>query len=336
MTEVNVRASALDGWRSSLRKHGYAPERLDALRAVPPREVRGTSAIPLRDFVGFSESLVRETHDISIPWLVGRNYDLLSLGTLGDAVRASSTVGLALRRFVDYFELLQDCTDIRLESDGQTAALSYRILDPNIWPRHHDAMFSLGILTQIIRAGTGDGWDHVEFLFEAKQSEMVGHVDRLVEAPCSFNADTNMLRFPVRFLDCRLETTLGQAPIREINQAVAAHKRATPLAERLARVVYRDLDRITIDQERVAREVGMSGRTMRRKLASEGSSFQQVLDECRMRQAVFEFQTKPGLSIAQIALRLGYSEHSTFTRAFHRWSGISPQAFRERLMNKVN
>jgi AraC-like DNA-binding protein len=336
MRDVNVRASALDGWRSNLRQHGYEPERIGALSAVPPRELRGTSPMPLRDFVGFSESLVRETRDMSIPWLVGRNYDLSSLGPVGDAIRASSTVGIALRRFVEYFELLQDCTDIRLECDEQSASLSYRILDPNIWPRHHDAMFSLGILTQIIRAGTTDGWDQVEFLFEADQSEMAGHVNRLVEAPCSFGAETNMLRFPVRFLDCRLETTFAQAPIREINQAIAVRKRSTPLAERLARVVYRDLDRLTIDQERVAREVGMSGRTMRRKLASEGSSFQEVLDECRLRQAVFEFQTKPDLSIAQIALRLGYSEHSTFTRAFHRWSGISPQAFRERLMNKVN
>lgn len=292
--------------------------------------------MPLRDFVGFSENLVRETRDISIPWLVGRNYDLASMGPVGEAIRASSTVGLALRRLVDYFELLQDCTDIRLECDGQTASLSYRILDPNIWPRHHDAMFSLGILTQIIRAGTADGWDHVEFLFEANQSEMVGRVDRLVEAPCSFGAETNMLRFPARFIDCRLETAFAPAPMREIGQALVQRKRATPLAERLARVVFRDLDRLTIDQERVAREVGMSGRTMRRKLASEGSSFQQVLDECRMRQAVFEFQTKPTLSIAQIALRLGYSEHSTFTRAFHRWSGISPQAFRARLLHKLN
>jgi AraC-like DNA-binding protein len=336
MGEVNVRASALDGWRSKLREQGYAPEHLDALRKVPPRDQRGATPIPLRDFVGFSESLVRETRDISIPWLVGRNYDISSLGPVGNAIKAASTVGIALRRFVDYFELLQDCTDIQLECDEQSASLSYRILDPNIWPRHHDAMFSMGIVAQVIRAGTVDGWEHVEFLFEASQSEMVGSVDRLVEAPCSFGADTNMIRFPVRFLDSRLETSFVQAPIREISQAIAQRKRTTPLAERLARVVYRDLDRLTIDQERVAREVGMSGRTMRRKLANEGSSFQQVLDECRMRQAVFEFMTKPRLSIAQIALRLGYSEHSTFTRAFHRWSGISPQAFRERLLNKVN
>ncbi|MEJ2459849.1 MAG: helix-turn-helix transcriptional regulator, partial [Novosphingobium sp.] len=75
---------------------------------------------------------------------------------------------------------------------------------------------------------------------------------------------------------------------------------------------------------------------MLRKLAEEGSSFQQVLDECRLRQAVFELRTRPDLSIAQISLRLGYAEHSNFTRAFHRWSGISPQAYRVRLGGTVH
>jgi len=336
MSEVNVRASALDGWRSRLRECGYATEDLEALKAVPRREQRGPSPMPLREFVSFSERLVSETRNVAIPWLVGQHYEIASLGPVGDAIRASTRVGLALRRFVTYFDLLQDCTDIRLESDGQTASISYRILDPDIWPRHHDAMFSLGILAQIIRAGASDGWDHVEFLFEASQADMAGNINRVVDAPCSFGADANMLRFPARFLDCRLEPDFAEAPFRDLNQAVAHRNRTTPLAERLACVVYRDLDRLSIDQERVAREVGMSGRTMRRKLAIEGSSFQQVLDECRMRQAMFEFQTKPDLSIAQIALRLGYSEHSTFTRAFHRWSGVSPQAFRERLANKIH
>ena len=75
---------------------------------------------------------------------------------------------------------------------------------------------------------------------------------------------------------------------------------------------------------------------MRRKLTEQGSSFQQVLDECRMRQAVFEFRVRPDLSIAQIALRLGYAEHSNFTRAFHRWSGVSPQAYRATLASTAH
>lgn len=290
------------------------------------------SSMPLAEFVRFSEDVVRETRDVAIPWLAGVHYDLASLGPIGSAVNSAGKVGTALRRLVDYFALLQDCTDIRLEREDDMASVSYRILDPDIWPRHHDAMFSLGIIGQIIRRGTRGAWDKIEFAFEAESHEMRGDIGKVLRAPCTFGADSNQIRFPAQMLDLALPQVQGpDADIRGLSGEILAQRRRTPLVERLAQVVFRDLNTHAIEQERIAREIGMSSRTMRRKLAEEGSSFQQVLDECRMRQAVFEFRTRPDLSIAQIALRLGYAEHSNFTRAFHRWSGISPHAWRARL-----
>ncbi|WP_160485096.1 helix-turn-helix domain-containing protein [Aurantiacibacter rhizosphaerae] len=331
MAVTCVRSSALDGWQRFMSSQGYRTESMKPFQNFAQADAEAERRIPLRGFVDFSECVVRDTKDVAIPWLVGRNYSLQSLGPVGDAVCASTSVGSALRRFVEYFALLQDCTDIRIDSQERTTSLSYRILDPNIWPRHQDAMFSFGILAQILCQGSTDGWDQVEFHFEASASMMTGDIQRVVDAPCSFEADTNMFRFPTRFLDRAIEPCDRAAPINELNRQIADKNRSSALVERLAQVVYRDLDQLGIDQERVAREVGMSSRTMRRHLATEGHSFQQVLDECRMRQAVFEFRTKPDLSIAQIALRLGYSEHSTFTRAFRRWSGVSPQACRKQM-----
>lgn len=336
MTQIKVRATALDGWAGRLQANGLEAGLVTELMGPVSGAEGSSEAIPLRTFVAFSEQVVERCGDVAIPWLVGVNYDLSALWQIGSAIGASSTVGMALRRLVDYFALLQDCTDIRLEREEGTAILSYRILDPDIWPRHHDAMFSLGIVAQIIRKGTRGVWDNVEFQFEAGQGEMRGDMSQIVAAPCSFGAESNSMRFPAGFLDCSLDTRFPHAPLRQLNESFVSKRRAKPISERLAEVVFRDLDRFTIDQDRVAREIGMSSRTMRRKLADEGSSFQEVLDECRMRQAVFEFRTRPHLSIAQIALRLGYSEHSTFTRAFHRWSGMAPQAYRARLAAKIN
>ncbi|MBC2669561.1 AraC family transcriptional regulator ligand-binding domain-containing protein [Novosphingobium piscinae] len=327
MTEATVRAAALNGWDNFCT---LAPG-LETIGSLPCERAPG--AISLAEFVHFSESVVNRTRDVAIPWLVGVHYDLASLGQVGDAINAAGKVGTALRRLVEYFSLLQDCTDIRLDREDDMASVSYRILDPEIWPRHHDAMFSLGIVGQIIRRGTRGVWEKVEFSFEAKQYEMRGDIGKVVCAPCSFGADINQIRFPAAMLDLALpetdcKATAAAADVRALSRTLVDQRRRTPLVERLAQVVYRDLNSHGIEQERIAREIGMSSRTMRRKLAEEGSSFQQVLDECRMRQALFEFRTRPDLSIAQIALRLGYAEHSNFTRAFHRWTGMSPQAWR--------
>ena len=188
---------------------------------------------------------------------------------------------------------------------------------------------------QILKRGIvghpGGGWDKIEFAFEADAHEMRGDIGKVVRAPCTFGADSNQIRFPAAMLDLALPAQPGTGDVRLLSRAIVEKRRTTPLVDRLSQMVLRDLNTCGIEQERFAREIGMSSRTMRRKLTEQGSSFQQVLDECRMRQAVFEFRVRPDLSIAQIALRLGYAEHSNFTRAFHRWSGVSPQAYRAKL-----
>jgi AraC-like DNA-binding protein len=312
--------------------HGWESFLEDRPAAAMPSEGPLPESMPLAAFVRFSEDVVIRTRDVAIPWLAGGAYDLAALGPLGDAINSAGRVGSALRRLVDYFSLLQDCTDIRLALEDDMASVSYRILDPDIWPRHHDAMFTLGIVSQILKRGTRGTWDRIEFAFEAESHEMRGDIGKVVCAPCTFGADTNQIRFPAGLLDLALPTGQpGAFDARQLTRSIVTKRRETPLVDRLSQMVLRDLNSCAIEQERFAREMGMSSRTLRRKLTEQGSSFQQVLDECRMRQAVFEFRVRPDLSIAQIALRLGYAEHSNFTRAFHRWSGQSPQAYRANL-----
>ncbi|MEI6643080.1 MAG: AraC family transcriptional regulator ligand-binding domain-containing protein [Novosphingobium sp.] len=335
MTQATVRAAAMNGWDIYLEGRTAAPA--PGERPLPEVAATSPDSMPLAEFVRFSEDVVARTRDVAIPWLAGGNYDLAALGPLGDAINAAGRVGSALRRLVDYFSLLQDCTHIRLALEDDMASVSYRILDPDIWPRHHDAMFTLGIVGQILRrgfmGGLRGGWDKVEFAFEAEAHEMRGDIGKVVCAPCTFGADTNQIRFPAAMLDLALPAPAepATADVRQLTRSIVTKRRETPLVDRLSQMVLRDLNSCAIEQERFAREMGMSSRTMRRKLTEQGSSFQQVLDECRMRQAVFEFRVRPDLSIAQIALRLGYAEHSNFTRAFHRWSGVSPQAYRAKL-----
>ena len=332
MAPATVRAEAMQGWES------YLPEsELPCPNPCAAASQAMPESMPLAEFVRFSEQVVARTRDVTIPWLAGGTYDLAALGPLGDAINAAGKVGSALRRLVDYFSLLQDCTDIRLGLEDDMASVSYRILDPDIWPRHNDAMFTLGIVGQILKRGIvghpGGGWDKIEFAFEADAHEMRGDIGKVVRAPCTFGADSNQIRFPAAMLDLALPAPAlpGAGDVRLLSRSIVEKRRKTPLVDRLSQMVLRDLNTCGIEQERFAREIGMSSRTMRRKLTEQGSSFQQVLDECRMRQAVFEFRVRPDLSIAQIALRLGYAEHSNFTRAFHRWSGVSPQAYRAKL-----
>lgn len=82
-----------------------------------------------------------------------------------------------------------------------------------------------------------------------------------------------------------------------------------------------------VSVDKVARALHQSTRTLQRRLAERGMSWQQLLDRTR-EQLARQYLRDPGLSLAEIGLLLGYSEQSAFTRAFRRWTGQTPQAYR--------
>ncbi len=78
---------------------------------------------------------------------------------------------------------------------------------------------------------------------------------------------------------------------------------------------------------RVAAELGLSLRTLHRRLRAEGASFQRLLDEVRSSIAV-EYLTNTGMAVEEIGDRLGFADASNFRKAFRRWAGRSPGAYR--------
>ncbi len=81
------------------------------------------------------------------------------------------------------------------------------------------------------------------------------------------------------------------------------------------------------NKAKVAHALNMSARTLHNKLSAAGTGYQQLLDETR--QALAEqYIRQLDLSVSEIAYLLGFSDCSNFSRAFHRWTGISPSEFR--------
>ena len=77
-----------------------------------------------------------------------------------------------------------------------------------------------------------------------------------------------------------------------------------------------------------ASNLGMSARTLSRRLAEDGTTYQQVLDTLREKLAK-EYFLRGGTSVTQVALMLGYTDSSNFSKAFKRWTGISPTEYME-------
>lgn len=80
--------------------------------------------------------------------------------------------------------------------------------------------------------------------------------------------------------------------------------------------------------EAAASDLGMSGRTLRRRLAEEGTTYQRELDAVRQKMAE-EYFSRGGASVTELALLLGFADSSAFAKAFRRWTGCSPTEYQE-------
>jgi AraC-like DNA-binding protein len=79
----------------------------------------------------------------------------------------------------------------------------------------------------------------------------------------------------------------------------------------------------------VAKQLHVSTRTLKRRLAEQGTSFSDILDDMRRQRALLLLENRE-LAIGEVAARLGYTEVPTVTRAFRRWTGKTPAAYRGR------
>lgn len=127
-------------------------------------------------------------------------------------------------------------------------------------------------------------------------------------------ADPGLISYLDRFAD-------------EVQKGLANRGSAT---EQVRRTIWTELSSGHPSLARIARRMGTSTRSLQRRLSEENTTFAELLDELRRTMAL-RLLDDPNLAIYEIAFLLGYSEPSTFFRAFRRWQGTSPQAYRQKI-----
>lgn len=156
--------------------------------------------------------------------------------------------------------------------------------------------------------------------------------ERLFQAPVShtqprmgFEFDAGWLNLPIVQNTQSLQEFLAQVPM----VLVVKYRDQASLSERIRRMLRRYLSGELPSLEQVSEALVMTPQTLRRRLREEGLGYQAIKDNLR-RDAAIEYLNQPELTLADIAGRLGFSEASTFHRAFKGWTGLSPGTYRQR------
>jgi AraC-like DNA-binding protein len=260
--------------------------------------------------------------------LVGQQGGLHSLGLVGLLARLSPDVGTALRRLADCMHLHHGGTVTALAVDGDAATLSY-----DIDRRYEEAADQIGdgalaMLFNILRALCGPGWRPTEIRFAHRAPENVRPFRAFFGADLRFDAGQNAIAFPDAWLRHPLpadDPDLQRLIATQIARLAARHDDEFP--EQVRGVLRAALMTDHAGADEMAALFSMHSRTLNRRLGAFGTSYRKLVDEGRFAIAR-ELLEGTALDVGGIAGALGYADASAFTRAFRRWSGTTPAAWR--------
>lgn len=284
--------------------------------------------VPLPVCLRLFGNLLCLDRDPGIGLALGRQLDIRSHGFLGYAILSSRSIGEALDLCIRYFRTRTSLFEIRLfrEDDMAVVQLDERVPLGPLGPVLLDVLITLMAMggAQL----TGRDFQGVVRLTQSRQP----HHDNwpeLARATLLFEAAFNQFRFPRIGLQLPVSHPDPQLLQMATAQCEEELKRLHDSGGLLAEVRRLARQHLAGDAslERIAADLGLSERTLRRRLAELGTSYQMLIEQLRRGRAV-ELLLHSALSVEQIASELGYEDPSNFGRAFRRWTGKSPRAYR--------
>lgn len=253
-----------------------------------------------------------------------------NLGALGYAWLASSTLRTGLERLQRYSRIVGEKAHIKVTDtrEGLRFVYDHRRSDPLL--RAIGADFVMSLVLDMCRMNYGASLRPVEVRLSRARPGDTGPYRHFYGCPIHFQANEDSFLISHRVADEPLPTANRQLA-GTLDGILAAQLAALDKNNLPARCKSNLLEQLTsgeASEEDMARQLHMSRRTLQRKLAESNTTYQKLVDDTR-RDLALRYMEDPGKSITDVTFLLGFSGQSAFTRAFRRWTGMSPTRFRE-------
>lgn len=289
--------------------------------------------VPYEAHAALLELAATELKDPYFGLNIAQRINAREFGALAYVGLASATLEDALRNLERYVHVQNEAWHLEFSISSEVATLSGK-------PSHDDyAHFvqateaAVGLLLNSYRHYTGKQLKPVEidFVHGLGASRSQAHLEELLGCPAKFGR--NRIEMKLRAADLQRPIITADDRLLEVLRAHCAsvlRDKGLPMSD-LSTLVRKGIaDGLSKGRAKariVAADLGMTERSLHRKLAAENTSFGDILDEIRRRLAA-QYLREAKLSTKQIAFLLGYADQSSFGTAHRRWTGLTPKAAR--------
>ena len=278
--------------------------------------------------VAFFESAAERSGCEDFGIRLASRQDLSILGPLWMTMRSAQTVRDALQVLAQFFVAHTDGAVVGFEPQADGSAYVAYSLSAGVSPRDRQTIeLGLGLLCNELRLHCGAAWLPRAVLFAHDRPKSLASHRRAFGPHLHFAQERNAVWIDRACLDTALSgrSLPTHAMLKKL--LVSRLDGAQAVASKVEGAMRALMPFADCGREQVARVTHLSQRTLQRRLAEAGTSFQDLRDRVRADIAL-KYLRQSSLQAAQIAEILGYSEPAAFTRAFRRQHGLTPSAAR--------
>ena len=296
-----------------------------------------SNRIPLATYMQLLEHAALLTNDPHVGLHLYDKKDISEFGLYGYALLTAPTLRDALLVASNHQHAIQDRTEVSLSIQGDRCIIAYEVDYGDIPYCRHDSELGIMFGIRMTRVLIGESWSPAEVHF---QHAVVGDGSEYrdaIRAPVLFEQSCNRAIFDSSELDRPMpmaETGLFEILRADLERVISDISVGSSLTTDIRQAIRKELETGLPSIDDIANRLAVSTRTLQRRLAAESLTFSDILEDTRRKMALHYLESTD-FSLIEIALLLGYSEMSSFGRAFRRWQKCTPTQHRQRHRNSL-
>jgi AraC-like DNA-binding protein len=312
------------------KRYGLDREELMAQAGFGQSELDGPdSRVPLGKIWNVWRIMIDQTGDPALGLHLGVETRVRELGLVGYAAYHSQTLRAAFDRIARYSRIVNEALVAHMIDDEDRGTFAVENA-PRLDLLRHPIDGRMASVTAVARELTGVDLTPLEVRLPYPRPDDTSEHRRIFRCPVQFDQSESMIVFRKVDLDRQVvhadETLTGYLD-KLAEDSLKTLSADVSFKHRVRRAIWSELSGGKPNVRQISMQLGVSSRTLQRRLEEEHTSFAAELDSLRHEMASRLLQDNK-LAVYEIAFLLGYSEPSTFYRAFRRWKRVSPHEFR--------
>jgi AraC-like DNA-binding protein len=327
---ITIRAEILIGYSKLVLSLGGNPEVLLRQANLSPAQLsHPDNRINYQAVCNLFRLSAEACHEPLFGFRFAREQTTLSLGIVGQLARTCPDIRTAMREITNHFLLHSEAGSWRAEEDGELTYLIRQERQKAHYRTEQNTLYTITQTYRLLRLFCGGEWRPKLVIFDKAISADTKDLKQFFRAPLQF--DGNFPGFVISSSDLNRPIATADLELRLILDSYVQGLMDAYVVDGDLRSKVRILIEQTLSLGRctaplIADMLSLHVQTLRRGLEAEGTGFKALLTEVQLERAMYHMQNSTR-NLTEIASLLGYSELSSFTRAFKAQTGFSPTAW---------